>query len=147
MAKLCHINIYGIFLSKYYKICGESFVKQGMKLKIVLLSLKKEMRKKNQIKISQEDKMAKKIILFGDVQGVFCREYCRKNAKKLGLKGSASNLIDGTVAVILDTNDDQKVKSFITALKGNPYSFSFFGHIDDITIKDYSGSISGDYQF
>jgi acylphosphatase len=91
--------------------------------------------------------MAKELILSGRVQGVFCRDYCSKNARSLGLKGVASNLRDGTVQVILDSNDDQNIEKFINFLKKNPNGYRFFGNIDNITINDYSGVINGDYIF
>lgn len=91
--------------------------------------------------------MPKELILTGKVQGVFCRQFCTQNAKKLGLTGSASNLSDGSVRVILNTEDEEKISRFIHALKTNPYNFTFFGSISNITIKDYSGPVRGDYHF
>lgn len=90
--------------------------------------------------------MAKEFILSGNVQGVFCRAYCGQNARRLGISGSATNLPDGSVRVILDC-DDEAAKSFIKALKNNPFNIRFYGQITNITMKDYSGSIRGDYLF
>ena len=91
--------------------------------------------------------MAKELIISGRVQGVFCRDYCNKNAKSLGLKGVASNLKDGTVQVILDSVDEQIIQKFIKSLKDNPHNYRFYGKIDNITINDYNGFIRGDYIF
>ncbi|MFH0974763.1 MAG: acylphosphatase [Spirochaetota bacterium] len=91
--------------------------------------------------------MAKKLILSGIVQGVFCRRYCSENAKKLGIKGSASNLSNGTVQVILDCDDEIKISKYIQSLKENPFGFSFYGRIDNVSVSDYEGSIRGDYMF
>ena len=91
--------------------------------------------------------MGKKLILKGNVQGVFCRDYCSKNAQKLGLKGSATNLYDGTVQIILVTNNQDKINGFINAIKTNQYNFRFHGNITDIEISDYTGLLSGDYLF
>jgi acylphosphatase len=91
--------------------------------------------------------MAKELILTGIVQGVFCRKYCKDNARRLGLKGSASNLSNGTVRVILDTDNDEKIKRYVNALKNNPFGYMFYGRIDDIRISDYSGYSNGDYRF
>ncbi len=91
--------------------------------------------------------MAKRLILHGVVQGVFCRYYCSENAKRLGVHGSASNLADGTVEVLLDTDDEGKVESFIHALKNNPYGIRFYGSITRIDTSDYNGTIRGDYRF
>ncbi len=49
--------------------------------------------------------MGKKLILEGKVQGVFCRAYCSQYARKHRVRGSASNERDGTVKVLLDTDD------------------------------------------
>ncbi|MCX8123809.1 MAG: acylphosphatase [Spirochaetes bacterium] len=91
--------------------------------------------------------MAKRLILHGIVQGVFCRYYCSETAKRLGLHGSASNLADGTVEVLLDTDNDTIVESFIQALKTNPYGIRFYGSIRKVDTYDYNGTIGGDYRF
>jgi acylphosphatase len=91
--------------------------------------------------------MAKQLILHGVVQGVFCRYYCSETAKRLGIHGSATNLYDGTVQVLLDTDDDALINSFIHALKTNPYGIRFYGSISRVDISDYQGTIRGDYRF
>jgi acylphosphatase len=91
--------------------------------------------------------MAKELILTGKVQNVFCRRYCTEIAKKIGLKGSASNLNNGNVRVIIDSNDNEKINSFIQALKQNPFGFTFYGSIDNVIVSEYTGSIKGDYVF
>ena len=91
--------------------------------------------------------MAKELILSGRVQGVFCRKYSSDYAKKFGLSGSASNLYDGTVRVILETEDEQMINKYILALKQNPFGFRFYGRIDDVRISNYSGKVNGDYMF
>jgi len=91
--------------------------------------------------------MAKRLILHGVVQGVFCRYYCSETAKRLGLHGAATNLYDGTVEVLLDTDEVALVDSFILALKTNPYGIRFYGSISRVDTSDYQGSIRGDYRF
>ncbi len=91
--------------------------------------------------------MAKKLIIGGRVQGVFCRNYCSQYARKMGLGGSASNLHDGTVRVILSTDDDELIKEYIHFLKTNPYDYTFYGRIERVDVFDYSGPVSGDYVF
>ncbi|MDY6935089.1 MAG: acylphosphatase [Spirochaetota bacterium] len=91
--------------------------------------------------------MPKELTLSGRVQGVFCRHYCSQNAKKLGIRGSASNLRDGTVRVILDCDEEEKIADFIRAIKNNLYGLTFYGHIDDVKVDSYSGIIKGDYTF
>lgn len=91
--------------------------------------------------------MPKELILSGNVQGVFCRYYCSQNAKILGIRGSASNLRDGTVRVLLESDDEDLVQEYAKALKENPYDIRFYGKIQSITIRDFQGRITGDYQF
>jgi acylphosphatase len=91
--------------------------------------------------------MAKRLILHGRVQGVCCRAYCSQYARKLGIPGSASNRSDGTVRVILDTDDMDLVNRFIEYIRLNPYGFSFYGRIESIDVSDFTGIISGDYRF
>jgi acylphosphatase len=91
--------------------------------------------------------MAKELILSGIVQGVFCRKYCGDYAKKFGIRGSASNLSNGTVRVILDIDDEQTISRYIKSIEHNPYGFPFFGRIEEVSISNYTGSIRGDYVF
>ena len=91
--------------------------------------------------------MAKELILKGMVQGVFCRKYCRDNARRLKLYGSASNLSNGTVRVIIDSDNEEEVNRYVQALKLNPFGYQFFGKIEDIEIFDFTGSRDGEYRF
>lgn len=90
--------------------------------------------------------MAKELILSGRVQGVFCRNYCSQYGTRMGINGAASNLYNGTVQVLLDC-DEIKVNQYIKAIRENPLRIRFYGHIDDVQVRDYSGTISGDYNF
>jgi acylphosphatase len=91
--------------------------------------------------------MAKKLILRGIVQGVFCRAYCSQYARKLKIRGGASNLPDGTVRVILNTDDAVLINRYISELQGNPSGFTFYGSIDSVEVHDHKGPVTGDYQF
>ena len=91
--------------------------------------------------------LGKKVILKGRVQGVGCRGYCAFYARRLGIQGSATNLSDGAVRLVLDSDDEKLVQRFITALLTNPEGHHFFGRITDVDISDYSGRVSGDYLF
>ena len=91
--------------------------------------------------------MAAKLILHGKVQGVFCRGYCSHYGKRLKIRGSATNLRDGTVRVLLDSDNKELLKEYISSLKNNPEGFSFYGRIDNIEAYNYSGPIMGDYQW
>lgn len=75
--------------------------------------------------------MAKEIIIHGMVQGVFFRDYTRKKAKELGLKGYVGNMPDGTVKVVVE--EDENVKDLIEWLKtkGSPSS-----RVDKVDLHD-----------
>ncbi len=91
--------------------------------------------------------MPRKLILHGRVQGVFCRAYCAHYARKRKLPGTASNLSDGTVRVLLDTDDQELLDRYISDLRNNPEGFGFYGRIDSVDVEQYRGPLSGEYRF
>ncbi|OHD69145.1 MAG: hypothetical protein A2W19_06035 [Spirochaetes bacterium RBG_16_49_21] len=91
--------------------------------------------------------MAKRLRLHGRVQGVFCRAYCSQYARLLKIHGAASNLADGTVQVFLNIDDPEMIRRYVSYLINNPKDFTFYGRIESVEEDDYSGSITGDYQF
>lgn len=91
--------------------------------------------------------MPRKLILNGRVQGVFCRYYCSEYGRRLGIAGSASNLSDGSVKVLLATDDDSLVQRYVDSLKVNPLGVRFHGKIESVDVSEYSGTIHGDYNF
>ncbi len=48
----------------------------------------------------------RRVLVEGEVQGVFFREECRKQAESAGVAGTARNLSDGRVEVILEGDED-----------------------------------------
>ena len=44
----------------------------------------------------------RRVLVEGDVQGVFFRDECRKEAERAGVAGSARNRSDGRVEVVLE---------------------------------------------
>lgn len=91
--------------------------------------------------------MAYQLILKGSVQGVGCRYYCAQVAKQLKLHGSATNLVDGSVRVIIEETELRKTEMYAEYLRVNKYGYSFWGRISAISIDVYKGSIEGDYFF
>jgi len=91
--------------------------------------------------------MKKKIILKGKVQGVGCRGYCARYAKKFSIHGSATNLRDGSVRLILEAENEIIIQKFISSLLTNPDMYMFYGTIRDVDVSDYDGNIDGDYNF
>jgi len=59
------------------------------------------------------------IIVHGYVQGVFFRSEAKRLADRLGLKGYAKNMPDGTVEVIAEGQED-KIKGLIDFCKKGP---------------------------
>ena len=91
--------------------------------------------------------MPKRLILKGKVQGVLCRNFCSRYGRSLGLRGSASNLPDGSVEVLLNTEDEDLILEYINCIKTNPRKEKFWGKIESVDQYDYSGPIRGDYEF
>lgn len=59
------------------------------------------------------------LIVSGKVQGVFFRDNTRRKAIELGLKGYTKNLVDGTVEVVAEGNEN-KINELIQFIKNNP---------------------------
>ena len=91
--------------------------------------------------------MPSRLILTGRVQGVFCRGYCSKYGKLIGISGAVSNLPDGTVEVLLNSEDVIVLENYIAALRSNPRKITFYGQIDSIIAEKYYGTVLGDYFF
>ena len=47
----------------------------------------------------------RRVLVEGDVQGVFFRDECRKQAQRAGVAGSARNRSDGRVEVVLEGDE------------------------------------------
>ncbi len=54
----------------------------------------------------------RRVVVEGDVQGVFFRDECRKQARSAGVAGSARNRSDGRVEVVLE-GDEAAVKRVV----------------------------------
>jgi acylphosphatase len=48
----------------------------------------------------------RRLLVSGRVQGVFYRDSCRQKAEEQGIGGSARNLSDGRVEIIVEGDDD-----------------------------------------
>ncbi|MFH1644620.1 MAG: acylphosphatase [bacterium] len=70
-----------------------------------------------------------KIIVTGRVQGVFYRDFVRKNAEKLGVEGSVQNQEDGTV-IIYACSFAEILDDFIDAL----YQGSNKSLVEDVSV-------------
>ena len=59
------------------------------------------------------------LVVSGKVQGVFYRDFVRREAEKLGVKGFVKNLGDGTVEVVAE-GDETILKKLVAACKKGP---------------------------
>lgn len=91
--------------------------------------------------------MATKIILKGHVQGVGCRGYCARYARRYNLTGTATNLADGSVCILVNTDDENLINSFMNSLITNSDEYNFYGRITDYKVVPFHGRIDGDYIF
>ncbi|HPS56519.1 MAG TPA: acylphosphatase [Spirochaetota bacterium] len=91
--------------------------------------------------------MATKIIIKGYVQGVGCRGYCARYARRYSLHGTATNLSDGSVCILLNTDDKNIINSYMDSLIANTDGYNFFGRISDYKVVPFGGRIDGDYIF
>jgi acylphosphatase len=58
-------------------------------------------------------RVRRKVLVEGDVQGVFFRDECQREADRLGVAGSARNLPDGRVEVIVE-GDEAAVEQMVS---------------------------------
>ena len=70
-------------------------------------------------------------LVSGDVQGVGFRWWVRGEARELGLAGSAENLADGRVRVIMEGADDV-VGEMLARLEEQPSAYRRPGHVDNV---------------
>jgi acylphosphatase len=84
------------------------------------------------------------ITLSGRVQGVGCRYYCAQSAKRLGLRGAASNNPDGTVQLLVKGSEDD-ARTLAAALLENNMGLHFYGRITSADISPFDGPLDGDY--
>lgn len=73
----------------------------------------------------------KRVLVSGRVQGVFFRDTCRRRAEDLGVAGSANNLPDGRVEVILE-GDNQPVDELIDWCRSGPRH----ARVDSIEVEE-----------
>jgi acylphosphatase len=74
------------------------------------------------------DIQAKRIIVYGRVQGVGFRYFVRKTGMELGLTGNACNCLDGTVEIIVEGHA-VKIADFLREVERGP-ALSRVEHVD-----------------
>ncbi len=77
--------------------------------------------------------MKKRVHIFvsGRVQGVFYRDFTRKQAKRLNITGWVRNLWDGRVEVVAE-GEEEDIKKLIEELKKGPPA----ARVENIEIKE-----------
>ncbi len=82
-----------------------------------------------------------RFIVRGRVQGVWYRASIKNEADRLGIKGYAKNLPDGTVEVMANL-DEEMVDNFVKILKrGSPLS-----RVDDVSLEAVGYEDFGGFQ-
>lgn len=91
------------------------------------------------------------IILKGRVQGVGCRYYCGKVGTRMKIPGSVTNLMNGSVKVLIEVSDKSQAENFTDSLRKNRYDFEFWGTITSVEINELSdvniSDTHGDYRW
>jgi acylphosphatase len=77
------------------------------------------------------DEVARRFLVTGKVQGVFFRQSARLEAKRLNLRGSARNLADGSVEVLVQ-GSVAAVQAMHEWLKRGPVQ----ARVDDVLESD-----------
>ena len=73
----------------------------------------------------------KRVLITGDVQGVFFRDTCRRVAIDAGVNGEATNLSDGRVEVILEGDEDTVDRVIAWCRQGPKHA-----HVDSVAVSD-----------
>lgn len=69
-------------------------------------------------------------VILGRVQMVMFRDFAKRNARRLGIFGSAQNLSDGSVRIVAEGRKE-RVEEFIALLKKGPV----FARVDSLEIQ------------
>jgi acylphosphatase len=84
-----------------------------------------------------------KASVYGKVQGVGYRLFCKKTAKELGLTGYALNLPDGRVEVLV-TGSELALEQMVDALnKGPRFSVVAGVDVEPCPIENLTGFMTG----
>ena len=74
------------------------------------------------------------INIYGNVQGVFFRDYTRRKAEELHLFGWVRNCTDGSVESLISGDEAQVTKMVEWFHQGSPYS-----SVQKVVVEDYEG--------
>ena len=81
--------------------------------------------------------------VYGKVQGVGYRMFCKRKAKELGLQGYALNLADGRVEVMI-CGEEASIQEMIESLNQGPAFAQVLGvDVEPCEIQKISGFMTG----
>jgi acylphosphatase len=83
----------------------------------------------------------KRVLVSGDVQGVFFRDTCRRVATDAGVNGEATNLPDGSVEVILEGNEAAVERVIAWCQQGPQHA-----HVDSVDVSDEEPKGDSDFR-
>jgi acylphosphatase len=82
--------------------------------------------------------MAKRLHIYGHVQGVWFRESLRRQALKLGISGWVRNRRDGSVEAVVQGSPDALEKIMIWCRRGPDQA-----RVDRVAVSDTTGDFVG----
>ncbi|MCX7910938.1 MAG: acylphosphatase [Endomicrobia bacterium] len=84
------------------------------------------------------NKIAFRLIVYGKVQGIGYRWFVKDVAKEENIYGYVKNKSDGSVEIVVESDDDEKIKKFIERIKKeHPYAFVEKIEISEIPVVSY----------
>ena len=75
--------------------------------------------------------IARKVRLFGRVQGVFYRQWSVNQARELGVAGWVRNMPNGSVEAYV-TGEEQAVAAMVARLRQGPHT----ARVEDVMVED-----------
>lgn len=84
-----------------------------------------------------------KICVKGRVQGVGFRFFTKQLADLLNIKGTVKNKFDGSVEVLAQSNNEEKLDRFIERVKESPAPY---GKVTDYTLEEINQESYQDFQ-
>ena len=82
------------------------------------------------------------VFVFGHVQGVWFRDSAKKKAIEYGIRGYAKNMADGSVKVLAQHEDQEKMNLFLEWLKRGPDT----AQVDRLNKKEIASEEFIDFQ-
>ena len=78
--------------------------------------------------------MIRKILVYGEVQGVFFRKFVKDNALRLGLRGYVKNVDDGSVEAVFE-GDEKQIEDMVKLCKKGPLG----SRVDRVLVEEFNG--------